>query len=253
VSAILIISVILAFVASFAILRTKRSRSNEDADALPPYGAARGLFADDAAPGRFGATDAARADEKVASENLSKALRERASRGDFEALTEARASKDSGLYGSVLGALVEACAADASRLRALGQFVAKGEGLRSSAALASALTEEWEREPSHAFAPTLMRVAALSDDADAFGRASDAVLGAWLGGRLAGSDADGLRSLFEAEYWLLSSEARRSGAGFRLKQQLAQVRRTLSEQARRRQMPLGSPAPAGDAGQKERQ
>jgi hypothetical protein len=253
VSAILIISVILAFVASFAILRTKRSRSNAEASALPPHGAARGLFEEDAAQVRLAAEAAAREDEKRASENLSEELRVRASRGDFETLNEARDSNDSGLYGQVLAALVEASISEPERLRALGQRVARGEGLRSNDALVSALTREWEREPSRSSAPTLMRVASLSGDADAFERALDAVLGAWLEGRIAGPSADELRTLFEAEFWLLSSEARRSGAGFRLKQKLAQVRRSLVEQARRRPVPSGNPAPAGEAGQKERQ
>ncbi|HEX8119251.1 MAG TPA: hypothetical protein VF521_18375, partial [Pyrinomonadaceae bacterium] len=44
--------------------------------------------------------------------------------------------------------------------------------------------------------------------------------------------AEDLRSLFEAEYWLLSSEAKRSGAGFVLKQTLNDVRRGLGAGAR---------------------
>ena len=82
--AILIISVVLAFVAaaSFAILRTKRSRSNADADLLPPHGA-RTLF---------GGADAAHPipadeDEDAASEDFERELRERASRGDLPAAT----------------------------------------------------------------------------------------------------------------------------------------------------------------------
>ena len=52
-------------------------------------------------------------------------------------------------------------------------------------------------------------------------------------GRLEGLGAEDLRALFEAEYWLLSSEAKRSGAGFVLKQKLADVRRRLAAGARR--------------------
>jgi hypothetical protein len=80
-----------------------------------------------------------------------------------------------------------------------------------------------------------------------------AVQRAWLEERLAGSNADELRALFDAEYWLLSSEVRRSGAGFQLKQKLAQVRRSLADFELRRPTPFGKPAAAGDAGQKERQ
>jgi hypothetical protein len=248
VSAILIISVILAFVASFAILRTKRSRSNADADLLPPHGA-RTLF---------GGADAAHPvaldeDDADASEDFEKELRERASRGDLPALNEARESGRAELYNLILGILLERSEGDATRLRALADAVARGEGLRSSSALASAALEDWEREPALERVPVILRVAALSDDADAFERAMSAVLLKWLEGRLSDSSADELRALFDAEYWLLSSEARRSGAGFHLKQKLAQVRRSLSDYARRRPIPFDETPYKESPGQKERQ
>jgi hypothetical protein len=248
VSAILIISVFLAFVATFAILRTKRSRSNEDADLLPPHGA-RGLFADADAVHH----NTADADEGGASEDFERELRERASRGDLETLKEARATGRVELHRLILGLLLERSEGDASRLRSLADFVARGEDLRSSPALASAALEDWGREPTRARVPVTLRVAALSDDASAFERAMTTVLGVWLEGKLTDSNADELRALFDAEYWLLSSEARRSGAGFQLKQKLAQVRRTLSDNTRRRPTPFDETPLAGAAGQKERQ
>ncbi|HEV7892722.1 MAG TPA: hypothetical protein VGP08_19060 [Pyrinomonadaceae bacterium] len=249
-SAILIISVILAFVAaaSFAILRTRRPRSNADAELLPPYGA-RTLFAD-ADGARLSLPDI---DEDAASEDFERELRERASRGDLETLKEARESGRAELYNLILAVLLERSEGDAVALRALADFVARGEDLRSTPALAAAALEDFEREPARSGVPTLLRVAALSDDAAAFERAMTAVLRARLEGRLADSNAEELRTLFDAEYWLLSSEARRSGAGFQLKQKLAQVRRSLADNERRRPTPFGEPAPAGDAAQKERQ
>ena len=247
-SAILIISVILAFVAaSFAILRTRRSRSNDDAELLPPPYGARGLFGD---------ADAARpqlAEDTSASEDFERELRERASRGDLLTLNEARESGRAELYDQILGSLLERSEGDAARLRALADFVSRGEGLRSTSALASAALEDFEREPARARVPVALRVAALADDAAAFERAMTAVLRARLEGRLTDSNADELRALFDAEYWLLSSEARRSGAGFQLKQKLTQVRRSLSDSERRRPVPSGKPTSAGAAGQKERQ
>ena len=247
-SAILIISVVLAIVASFAILRTKRSRSNEEVEQLPPYGA-RGLFTGDAAA-RPALPDA---DEAAASEDFERELRERASRGDLETLKEARATGRAELYDRTLGALLERSGDDAVALRALADFVARGEDLPSSPALAAAALEDWEREPARTRTPTLLRVVALSDDAALFARAMSAVLLKWLEGRLADTNADELRALFDAEYWLLSSEARRSGAGFQLKQKLSQARRSLNDRERRRPVPFGKPVPAGDAGQKEKQ
>lgn len=247
-SAILIISVILALVASFAILRTRRSRSNADAELLPPYGA-RPLF-DDADAAR---TALPEVDEDAASEDFERELRERASRGDLETLKEAHASGRAGLYDLILGILLERAEGDAVALRALADFVARGENLRSTLSLSAAALEDFERAPTRARVPVTLRVAALSEDAAAFESAMTGVLRAWLEERLAGSDAGELRALFDAEYWLLSSEARRSGAGFQLKQKLAQVRRSLAEYERRRPVPFGKPAAAGDAGQKERQ
>ncbi|HVF67439.1 MAG TPA: hypothetical protein VM914_07240 [Pyrinomonadaceae bacterium] len=248
-SAILIISVILAFVAaaSYAILRTRRPRSNAAAELPPPYGA-RGLFGGDAAPHALpevGETDA--------SEDFERELRERASRGDLETLKEARESGRAGLYNLILGVLLERAEGDAVALRALADFVARGEDLRSTPALAAAALEDFARGPARSRIPTLLRVAALSDDASAFESAMTAVARAQLEGRLPDSDADELRALFDAEYWLLSSEARRSGAGFQLKQKLAQVRRSLADDERRSPTPFGKPVPAGDAAQKERQ
>ena len=75
-SAILIISVFLIFVASLALLRTKRPRSDEGAEQLPPPFGSRGLFADIATrpPGDGGEAGA----EGGASEEPGKSLRARA-------------------------------------------------------------------------------------------------------------------------------------------------------------------------------
>lgn len=247
-SAILIISVILAFVAaaSFAILRTRRPRSNESAQLPPPYGA-RGLFGGDAAPPALHEAD------EDASEDFERELRARASRGDLETLKEARDSGRAALYELILGVLLERSGGDAAALRALADFVARGQDLRSTPVLAAAALEDFQREPGRSRIPTLLRVAALSDDAAAFESATTAVERAWLEERLPDSNADELRALFDSEYWLLSSEARRSGSGFQLKQKLAQVRRSLNDSERRRPTPFGKPVTAGDAAQKERQ
>ena len=221
-SAILIISVLLAVAASFAILRTRRSPSNPDPGQLPPDVSPRGLFDADAPAGAAETSEKLRAGE----------LRERAARGDLSALAEAGGAGDRALYRFELDGLVGRCAGDAACLRALSAYIARGEGLRSSPELAEMLLGEWRREPTRAATAELLRVAALSDDAATFGLAVSEVLRFWEEGRLAASSAEELRSLFEAEYWLLSSEAKRSGAGFLLKQKLADARRRLGAGAR---------------------
>ena len=45
--------------------------------------------------------------------------------------------------------------------------------------------------------------------------------------------AEELQSLIDAEYWLLASDARSSGAGFMLKRKLAEARRELGAGDRR--------------------
>lgn len=230
VSAILIISVLLIFVASLALLRTKRPRSNEEADELPPGFGPHGLFAD--TQGRAPA-----APEDESSGELEKALRARAEQGDLTALDDARAAGNPAVYRATLDALTARAADSPEDLRALAAYVARGEDLRSSPALAERLLELWRENPTRSTTAELLRVAALSDDAETFGLAVSAVLRAWDEGRLGGARAEDLRSLFEAEYWLLSSEAKRSGAGFLLKQRLADARRRLSARARHNDPP----------------
>ena len=223
-SAILIISVFLVFVATFAILRTKRSSSKEDAQELPAGLSPRGLF------------DAAADDDEILKESPEQIrrgeLRERAERGDLSALAEARTPQDAALYRFVLDGLVGRAAGDAGRVRELAAHIAGGQDLRASPELAELLLGEWRQEPTLVSTAELLRVSALSNDAGTFGRAITEVLQSWECGRLEGLGAEDLRSLFEAEYWLLSSEAKRSGEGFVLKQKLADVRRRLAASAR---------------------
>ena len=223
-SAILIISVFLLFVASFAILRTKRSSSRGDAHELPPGVSPRGLF------------DAASQDDETPKESPEQIrrgqLRERAERGDLSALAEALASRDAALYRFVLDGLVGRSSGEPERVRELASHIARGSGLRASPELAEMLLGAWRGEPTPSSTAELLRVSALSDDAGTFGRAVSEVLEVWEAGRLDALGAEDLRSLFEAEYWLLSSEAKRSGAGFVLKQKLADARRRLRARAR---------------------
>jgi hypothetical protein len=229
-SAILIISVFLIALASFALLRTKRSSSKEDTDYLPPGISSQGLFAETATKSL---EEAGREAKRNASEELEKQMLERAARGDFDVLKDARATRKDALYRQTLDTLVEHSSENGTDLRSLADFIAGNDELRSSPALAARFLEEWEKEPSRASVATLLRVAALSDDARLFERVMAKVLEAWEAKRMSDLSAGSLRSLFESEYWLLSSEAKRSGAGFQLKQALADARRRLSENARR--------------------
>ncbi|HEX8558764.1 MAG TPA: hypothetical protein VF668_11695 [Pyrinomonadaceae bacterium] len=224
-SAILIISILLVFAASFAIIRKRRHTSDGEAPRLPEGVSPRGLF--DIPDG-----DDAHSPLETPEELRAAELRRRAAAGDLGALGGARETGDAPLYRSVLGALVARAAGDADALRALSSYVARGEGLRSSPELAGMLLAEWRRAPAPGSTAELLRVSALSDDAGAFGRAVAEVLQLWEAGRLPGVGARSLSSLFEAEYWLLSPESRAGGAGFVLKQKLADARRRIAARAR---------------------
>ena len=250
--AILAITIFLAFVASFAIIRTKRAQSTRDAE-LPPAPPARGLFGGDGEVRSLaGAGEESREDEARHEKLRASVLRARAEQGDLGALAEARETGDEALYRLVLDELVGRAAASPEDLRALAAHVARGKELRSSPALAELLLGEWRLGPTRQTTAELLRVSALSEDAGTFGLAVSEVLRYWEEGRLAGLSAGELRSLFEGEYWLLSSEAKRSGAGFVLKQKLADARRRLRLGARREATNTDAGAPLEAPAQKER-
>lgn len=221
--ALLIISIFLLAAASYSILRSKRDTTR--AAGYLPDPRPRSLFA---------------ADEECASQLEAKAKADaaerarilaRAARGSAEALSDATATGDASLYKLALESLV-ARAGGPAELSALSSHIV-GKNLRACPSLALKLLEGWEARPARESVPELLRMAALSDDAGVFSRAVAAVFAAWKAGRAGGLSAHDLRELFDAEYWMLSSEAKRSGAGFHLKQQLSDVRRRLSQTPRR--------------------
>lgn len=85
----------------------------------------------------------------------------------------------------------------------------------------------WQESPNRSSTAKLLHVAALSDDAKTYGRAIELVLMSWRDGSLTDLSANELHSLFNSEYWVLSSRTRTSGAGFVLKRTLANANREL--------------------------
>jgi hypothetical protein len=86
---------------------------------------------------------------------------------------------------------------------------------------------EWQQSPNRNTTTKLLHAAALSDDAKNFGRAIELVLMSWRDGTLTDLSASELQSLFNSEYWVLSSRTRTSGAGFVLKRTLANANSEL--------------------------
>jgi hypothetical protein len=241
VTAILIIAVFLLAVASYTIIRSKRSRSRPDEANYFPPSQPRGLFGD--GPDGDCHTGRLLAEHDIAAETAKSSLRERARGGDLAALTEAHERGDSSLYRELLDTLAARTSADPQAFQRLVELVARGRGLRATPGLAVALLERWRESPAPGPTADLLRVAALSDDAATFETVLTSVAEAFEEGRLRGLAGDALCALFESEYWVLSSEAKRTGAGFVLKQTLAEVCRRLSADARRESPPT---AGAGD-------
>ena len=227
-TSLLLISIFfLLALASAVYLRSKKTVFHDETRrALAPPPRYAGLFADAA---REAAEDDRGARERERRESLAARLRARAETGEYEALLEAHASGVGGLYEEVLDALVSRSTAASSEeeLSGLVSFVTRHEQLRGGVALAEAALGAWERAPDRASTARALRVAALSDDAQLFGRAVESALRLRREGKLNDIRAEELAALFESEFWLLSSEARSSGAGFVLKQTLADARREL--------------------------
>jgi hypothetical protein len=85
----------------------------------------------------------------------------------------------------------------------------------------------FQESPNRNSTANLLHAAALSDDAKNYGRAIELVLLSWKDGSLSDLSARELQSLFNSEYWVLSSRTRISGAGFVLKETLSLANREL--------------------------
>ena len=92
---------------------------------------------------------------------------------------------------------------------------------------AIAAIKAFQESPNKNSTANLLHAAALSDNAKNYGRAVELVLLSWRDGSLSGLSARELQSLFNSEYWVLSSRTRTSGAGFVLKETLSRANREL--------------------------
>jgi hypothetical protein len=92
---------------------------------------------------------------------------------------------------------------------------------------AIAAIKAFQESPNKTSTTDLLHVAALSDNAKNYGRAIELVLLSWRDGSLSDLSARELQSLFNSEYWVLSSRTRTSGAGFVLKETLSSANREL--------------------------
>jgi len=156
-------------------------------------------------------------------------LTERARAGDKSALIDASESGDAALYDRVLNPFIQQTDSDAALL-SLMSFVAQND-LRVNVPLAKAAIASWKNSPNRHSTAKALHFAALSDDAEVYRETIEAAIRLWREGRLSDVTATELRALFDGEFWVLSSRPRSSGAGFVLKQTLADARRELEAAA----------------------
>ena len=152
----------------------------------------------------------------------------RAAAGDLAALADAHHTGDAALYRVVLNEFVERSATADERLRALVSYIEGHAELRGSAELSEVYSAVWQETPDRPTTATMLHLAALSDDPETFGKAAEIALLFWQSGQLPQFAGAELRELIDSQYWALSSDARRTGAGFVLKQRLGELRNRLA-------------------------
>ena len=158
-------------------------------------------------------------------EDPKKAITESATKGDKDALTQANALKDATLYEEVLNLFVAQVDSE-PKLLSLVSHVKRNE-LPVTKALAQKAITYWKVSPDKDSTAKMLHLAALSDDAETYTQAVEIALNSWRNGKLHDVSAMELQALINGEFWVLSSNARSSGAGFVLKRTLATAKREL--------------------------
>jgi hypothetical protein len=226
VSPVFLITLLLLAAIAYTIYRKQRQYGATPERELYPA-PPRSLFPE----GGEAAPDAPPAPARRSETDARAALVERASRGDLDALAEARRGGGAEVYRETLAALTRWAQASDENLRALAARVASDETLRGSVELSRAYSRLWESAPDPASTARALHLAALSDDAAEYGRVMEVAVGLRRAGRAPVAGDEELRALLDSEYWVMSSEARASGAAFVVKQQLAVLRAGLAARA----------------------
>lgn len=104
---------------------------------------------------------------------------------------------------------------------------AQSDELEARKALAEEFITAWQVSPDRVTTAKMLHLAALADDADVFRTAVETALDVWQRGGISEMSAAELQTLFNSEFWILSSAVRSSGAGFVLKRTLSRAKRDL--------------------------
>jgi hypothetical protein len=215
--------VILAFLAAAAYFWQKPASPTKTEFLTPPPG--RGLFID-GTPEAAALVAAEAESEAIANaERRRTELLDRAQGGEKSTLQEAQTTGDVVLYDEVLNSLV-AVADSESALLSLASYITRHD-LRVNSKLAERFVDSCKSVRDRNATAKMLHLAALSNDAAVYQKAVETALDLWRSGSLSEVSPAELRAILEGEFWLLSSHARSSGAGFLLKRTLSTARREL--------------------------
>ncbi len=228
IATLIIVFVLLAAAAAFVVYRRQQykllaGRARRELPPRPP----RSLFADT----QQALDESARAlPEQLAHGYMEQraAFMTRAASGDLSVLEDAQRTGDAALYRVVLNDMVERALKADERISALVAYIQGHEMLRGSVELAEAYSAVWQETPDRATTATMLHLAALADDADTYRKAAEIACLIKQSGQLPQLTNDELQQLIDSQYWLVAADARRTGAGFVLKQRLISLRDELA-------------------------
>lgn len=213
----LITSVFVLGLIAIAIYFWQKPAKTSETIELPPPPPPSGMFSDYQPNQLSTATEDSGA--------LRSSMLESARSGDREVLQHAHQLNDQTLYEEVLNLLIEQANSAAQLLSLVSHVVRSDFPVNNN--LARKAIDYWQESLDKNSAAKLLHVAALSDDAETFSDALEVVLKAWRERKLGDLSAAELQSLFNGEFWILSSSTRSSGAGFVLKRTLSIANREL--------------------------
>jgi hypothetical protein len=145
----------------------------------------------------------------------------RARAGERAVLSEA--AVDQNLYAEAL--MLLSSSADAPKLLSIASYISQ-HALPVTSTFAKAFIQANASDSDRGSIAKMLHVAAQSDDVETYQQAVQTALKTWRANKQS-IPAEELATLIESEFWVLTSESRSSGAGFVLKQTLADARREL--------------------------
>jgi len=227
-STIIFISLLLLAASAIALRFSTRRMPGPETSRQLPASRFDGLFAERHADE---ASALAEEDARLHEQATRDRLLERAANVEIKVLDEAHAAGDALVYKEVLQAVFTQADGNPKILHLIAGHIVDSQELRSSSEFAETMIDVWNG-PANVGGQyplsDMICLAALADDAAVFNRAINAARSAWREGRIEKVSAKELLDLIESAYWLIASDVRSSGAGFLLKQVIADVRRALA-------------------------